>query len=261
MIKYLLIALLGIFIYSFIEYRWLKNIYLKPIDFDTKHKIPDELKGKRIVFISDLQFDHKRRPFLHGAARNLVRRVNALKPDLVLLGGDYIHQEGKQNTPIFEYINSINAPKVAVLGNHDYREYEKSVTMLQDIGVTVLINEIYNYHGLDIIGVDDAIKSVPVFPIHEDKLSILLTHNPDYFEKLPKSTYVDMALAGHLHAGQVTLFGLYAPITNSEFDQTLVHGMIRRPQGSMYVSSGVGGTVGMLPIRFFARPEIVILDF
>ena len=56
-----------------------------------------------------------------------------------------------------------------------------------------------------------------------DDFVILLTHTPDYAEDVPV-TNSDLILAGHTHGGQVTLFGLYAPIVPSHYGQRFLPG-------------------------------------
>lgn len=257
MFWFLVIAILGI-TYGMFEYHWLKITKLKSSDFNNAI-LPEDLVGKRIVFVSDFQFDHKRRWFMHRMARKVVDEINMAKPDLVLLGGDYIHQDHKGNVNIFNYLKEISAPKIGVLGNHDYRNIETVKVGLKTAGVHLLINETMDYCGLTIVGVDDYKEGAPVLPESQTQPTLLLNHNPDYFETINQK--FDFALSGHLHAGQITSFGLFAPISNSENGQKLLYGLKKRPNGTLYVTSGVGGSVGPLPVRFFARPEIVIIDF
>ncbi|HEX2953396.1 MAG TPA: metallophosphoesterase, partial [Bacillota bacterium] len=83
---------------------------------------------------------------------------------------------------------------------------------------------------------------------------ILVSHNPDYIETL-HTRKIDLMLSGHTHGGQVTVFGLWAPRIPSRYGQKFRTGVIRMNHIELLVSNGVG-TEG-LPIRFFARPQIV----
>ena len=49
------------------------------------------------------------------------------------------------------------------------------------------------------------------FDAKDQNFVILLSHNPDYLEKI-KIHNIDLVLSGHIHGGQVTLFGLWAPL-------------------------------------------------
>lgn len=254
----LLLALVA-FVYGFFEYYWLRVRTITNHDFQGTHQVPTALKGKRIVFVSDFQFDHKRRRFLHRAASQVVSAVNKCDPDLVILGGDLIHQKSSDNALIFDYIKEIKGEKLAVLGNHDYRDLTCVKAGLAAADVTLLINTTYEFKGMQIVGVDDYGRGNPQLPMTHS-YTLLVSHNPDFFERVKPNT-IDIALAGHMHAGQVTFFGKYAPVSNSDYKQRYVYGLVKRPQGTIYVSSGVGGSVDILPVRFFARPEIVVLNF
>jgi len=85
---------------------------------------------------------------------------------------------------------------------------------------------------------------------------VLVTHDPDWIERFGGAP-VDLVLAGHTHGGQVTLFGLWAPNTRSRYGQKYRAGLVRSGPVPVWVTTGVGTTV--LPLRWFARPEIVLL--
>ncbi|HEX2957049.1 MAG TPA: metallophosphoesterase, partial [Chitinispirillaceae bacterium] len=57
--------------------------------------------------------------------------------------------------------------------------------------------------------------------------------------------------------GQVTLFGLYAPKVPSRYGQRFRTGKFSFNSIQVIVSNGIG-TV-LLPIRFFARPQILVV--
>ena len=86
---------------------------------------------------------------------------------------------------------------------------------------------------------------------------ILLTHTPDYIEE-SEASIADLALAGHTHGGQVTLFGLYAPVTASKYGMRYRTGLKHNRQGiPIIISNGLG--TSRHPIRMFAPTDIVIV--
>jgi predicted MPP superfamily phosphohydrolase len=85
---------------------------------------------------------------------------------------------------------------------------------------------------------------------------ILITHNPDYFPLVDKSK-VDLVFSGHTHGGQVTFFGLWAPATHSDYGNKYRTGVITEDNSTLIVSNGLGTTI--LPVRFFARPQIIVV--
>ena len=85
---------------------------------------------------------------------------------------------------------------------------------------------------------------------------ILLSHNPDFAETL-EDRRVGLILSGHTHGGQVVLPGFGAPIVPSRYGQKYLHGLVQGPRSQVFISRGVGTVTP--PIRFFCRPEIVLI--
>jgi predicted MPP superfamily phosphohydrolase len=84
--------------------------------------------------------------------------------------------------------------------------------------------------------------------------AILVSHNPDYIEQIDTSK-LDLVLCGHTHGGQVSLFGKWAPWIPSQYGQKYAHGLKRKGDTQIIISKGIGTVI--LPLRLFARPEIV----
>jgi len=89
------ISLMLLLIYCHLESRWIK---IKRVEL-TSTDIPQSFSGKKIVFVSDI---HHGPFFSIERVKNLVERINNLQPDLVLLGGDYVHREPKYIVPVFD---------------------------------------------------------------------------------------------------------------------------------------------------------------
>ena len=248
----MLIILLLLFIYALYEYQAIRTTYLKGQDFNKDNPI----MNKRIVFISDIQYDSVL-GYNHHASKKLVNTINNLKPDYLIIGGDLIHKK-RDYYPIFDYINKMNGIKIAVLGNHDYYDKDIVIDKLHQNDTTVLINESLTIDTITFLGVDDLREGKPHLPTSGSHYNILLTHEPDYFETL--TTSFNIALAGHLHGGQVTLFGKYAPILPTMYKQKYRSGMVSNGVSNIYVSRGLGGSVFGFPLRFFAPPEVVVID-
>ena len=227
--------------------------------------IPHSFDGKRIVFVSDI---HNGAYFSRERVADLVSQINGLKPDMVILGGDYAARDSPNTSVCFEELRKLQAPlgKYGVLGNHDY--WAGGVEALQAMngaGITPLDNSgLWIYSGSERIrlgGVADFWqgKPNPLPTINGANLSdyvILVSHNPDYAEELETSR-IDIVLSGHTHGGQVSLFGLWVPYMPSGYGQKYKGGFARTAYTEVYVTRGIGMT--FLPIRFFARPEITVL--
>ena len=240
--------------------------------------IPEEFNGYRIAFASDFHLKSKfKERQLHGT----VKALQALAPDILLLGGDY--QEGCEYVaPLFTELGHIITPDgvYAVLGNNDYEQCtaliraemkRQGITLLEDTTATI-------HRGNDSIilwGANAYAGHYPTAPQKEDVASntkirnlkseiinpsdfvILLTHTPDYVEDADISG-VDLALAGHTHGGQVTFFGLYAPVTASKYGKRFRTGLRYNSQDIPVIISGGLGT-SRRNIRFCAPTDIIIV--
>ncbi|MEZ5973164.1 MAG: metallophosphoesterase [Hyphomonadaceae bacterium] len=207
----------------------------------------------------------------------IVRRANALRPDLVVLLGDYVngHHHPFERTPAEnqEIIGGIATfaalqaryGAVAVIGNHDVWYDRTEVTAaLQDAGVAALWNRhivIRRTGGepLVIAGVADFTTGEPDFAAALDGApsganTIVISHSPDPFVDMPHGPA--LMLAGHGHCGQVTipLIGRpIVPLVNKRF----ACGLIQEHGEQMYVTAGIG--TSMIPVRFLNPPEIVLI--
>lgn len=264
----LAISVTGLFclIYAYYEAR---NIKLKETEIICKD-IPDAFDGKKIIFISDT---HCSSYFTGEDVAKLVERINDRKPDIVILGGDHTMINPTYSQPFFEEIGKLKSKYgvYTVLGNHDHWSDPK---LIQDslIGCNFNVCDNKSYwikEGNDSIKIggvgdlweDEQLLENTVNDISANDFCILLSHNPDYMETLD-SDKVDLMLSGHTHGGQITLFGLYAPIMPSTFRSDCIqtgqkyrYGWVEEKGVQLYVTSGIG--MGGIPLRFFARPEIV----
>ena len=113
-----------------------------------------------------------------------------------------------------------------------------------------------------IAGIDDYLRGEPdaekALGNSGGNFTVLLCHNPDYFEIMPKESKekADIILSGHTHGGQLNLFG-FAPFVPSRYGSKYRYGLKETENGRIYISSGLGGVV--FPMRFMAKPEIVNL--
>jgi len=256
----ILVLLAIIVVYGFIEPRLLRIYEVDISDND----IPLSYNNTRIVFVSDI---HHGPFFSIGEVRNLVDRINALNPDIVFLGGDYVYNGSQYVEPVFEELKRLKAPmgKYGVLGNHDYRGSAWMSKIVNNAGIEFLDNRaIWISNGnerIKIGGVGDMYKDIQdvsptINDVEDSDFVMLLSHNPDYAEHI-RSRKVDFVLSGHTHGGQVTLFGLWAPFIPSIYGQKYRTGIIETGFTKVLVTKGVGTVY--LPVRFFARPEIVLI--
>jgi len=96
-----------------------------------------------------------------------------------------------------------------------------------------------------------------IFDLKTSDFSILISHNPDYLEYM-QNDLIDFTLSGHTHGGQMTFWGMWAPILPSKYGQKYRYGIKQFGNMISYISSGIGTITP--PLRFFCRPEIVLIN-
>lgn len=255
-ISLLLLAVL-IVGYMFIEPYWIE---IKDITIESPD-IPDNFNGTKIVYLSDI---HVSSFYSKDRLDRLVTQLNNLNPDLILLGGDYVTGEDSYINSTFDSLNKLQAPLgiYAVLGNSDPQYYSwmalDNSAHIIDIGN--MGEWVGNSSGMIRIGgvgasndrqdIDDAVGNATT-----SDFVILLKHEPDYFTEVNKSM-VDLVLSGHTHGGQVTFFGLWAPYLPSNGTKYR-SGIYEEGNSTLIVGNGIG-TTG-IPLRFFARPQVLVI--
>lgn len=231
--------------------------------------LPLAFDGYRIAFASDFHLESK---FKERQLRGTVKALQMLDPDVLLLGGDY--QEGCEYVePLFDELALVTPPDgtYAVLGNNDY---ERCTELIRDViqrkGMHLLEHEVDTirrgdeyivlwganpyagkYPASRALGEADSVRIAP------EEFVVLLTHTPDYVEETDVKG-VDLALAGHTHGGQVTIFGLYAPFTASRYGMRFRSGLRYNSDGlPIIISNGLG--TSRYPVRVFAPTDVVIV--
>jgi len=228
---------------------------------------PAALDGLRVALLSDL---HAGAPHVHEPRiERLVAAVDARRPDLVLLLGDYVDPTvtlGTRVAPgaVAARLGALRAPLgvVAVLGNHDWADDGPGMrAALRDVGITVLENDaVPAGDRLWVAGVQEmrfgrpdvarALRDVP-----DGAAVILLSHDPDVFPTVPAR--VALTVSGHLHGGQVGVPVVRRRFVPSRFGERYVRGHVVEGGRHLFVTTGIG-TTG-LPVRLLAPPEAVVL--
>lgn len=258
------VLVIGITTYSGIEARMVRVRH----DEVVSDRLPSGFDGARVVFLADI---HAGRFMGKRGMDELVTKVNALEPDVLVLGGDYVGGKAGGASTFYGAAPRFEArlARLAVLGNHDVWEgSEEARAGLEASGFTLLENSFASVESsgssIAVAGVADLYTGTPDIAaagsqIPADQFAILVSHNPDVFgTQLPGSPRTwDLALAGHTHAGQLTALGLAAPFVPSRFGQRYRSGWLEEQGTPILVTPGVG--VVTLPLRFFARPEIHVI--
>lgn len=233
-------------------------------------QVPKEFIGTKVVFAADL---HCGTFFGQKRVESVVQKINSLNPDIIILGGDYIESGPDYIKPCFGALGGLTARSgiYAVMGNRDYRNgvavavrqamADHNIKLLENSGVWISQNkpgEESTVGRIRLGGIADVLRSNPniegaLGEVSPEEFAIMVTHNPSF--KLITDTRVDLALAGHTHGGQVTLFGL--SLLPWQWGWKYTSGLQITDRTTVIVSNGVG--TRLLPIRLFAPAEINLI--
>jgi predicted MPP superfamily phosphohydrolase len=227
-------------------------------------RLPKSFDGYRIAQLSDLHIS----PFMPAdEIRRCVNITNQLKPDLVVMTGDYLLWDPAAQGDVVQALAGLRAPYgvFGSLGNHEsITDTEESITRLFAAqGIHILRQERAAIRlggdSINLIGVDDSIpddKAVEGL-VTPGTVNIVLNHNPNDFDQAVGLGF-DLMLAGHTHGGQLSLEFLHRGLSLARLETPYVSGWYEKSRGQLYVNRGIGTTI--LPIRLGARPEITILE-
>jgi uncharacterized protein len=230
--------------------------------------LPSDLHGLTITQISDMHVGR----FTSGRVlREVVRLVNELRADLVLLTGDLINDALMDLDHGLDLVRSMQARHGVYLieGNHDLiengLEFERRV---KDSGIPFLLDGsiVITIRGalLQLLGLswtrarenrDVAIAAAVRELLNQrqpESFSILLAHHPHAFDTAAAAS-VPLTLSGHTHGGQLML--------NEQcgFGPALFRywsGLYRKGASKLIVSNGVGN---WFPLRVRAPAELLHL--
>lgn len=219
----------------------------------TSSKIKNNYK---VVFISDLHYDTIQNK---GVIKSKIAEINALNPDIVILGGDIV-EEGTSRESMFECFSVLGGiqsryGKFFVYGNHDRQTYSQSpaysnadlefamgvhsILPLEDKSFNIN-NEILlvgrkdasvNYIGQKRQSVDELLKNQ-----NDNTFVLVADHQPTEFEQNKKAG-VDLMLSGHTHGGQIFPVGRVAEAVGI----MKPYGQHKNGDFTAIVSSGVAG--------------------
>ncbi len=234
----------------------------------------------RLAAIADLHAGGPNMTVEH--IRRTVDRTNALKPDIVVLLGDYIatHHFVTERVPHAVWAGEfgrLEAPLGvwAILGNHDWWNGVGPIrAALTKVGIEVLENRAVllgeGQHRFWVAGLGDQLafrvgrnsfRGLDDLPATLDQVDtehpvILLAHEPDIFPKVPDR--VSLTLSGHTHGGQIRIPGLWQAFVPSRYGARFAYGHVIENGRHLIVSGGLG-TSGA-PIRLGVPPEVVQVE-
>lgn len=230
-------------------------------------KLPGSLNGLRLVQLTDM---HIGLTIGRDFVEDVVRKVNALEPDIVAITGDLIDGSVDELGPAVAPLGELRAKlgTYFVTGNHEYYSGADSwLAFLQSLGIKALRNEhvelTKNGETIHLAGVDDwtahrfgnghgSDMARAMEGRDANQPVVLLAHQPVQFDEA-REHGVDLQISGHTHGGQIFPFGLLTRLA-----QPFVSGLHRRGDSQIYVSSGTG--YWGPPMRIAAPAEITLIE-
>jgi predicted MPP superfamily phosphohydrolase len=226
---------------------------------------------------------------------SVVEETNALKPDVIVLLGDFAasHKFKMRSVAPEEWSAALGQLKAplgvhAILGNHDWwddlaaqRSGQGPVIgrrMLERVGIPVYENDatrlVKDGRRFWLAGLGDQLAFIKgrrkrawrkfegvddldgtLAKVADEAPVVLLAHEPDIFPRVPSR--VALTLSGHTHGGQVRCFG-FSPMVPSRFGNRYAYGHVVEDGRHLIVSGGLGCSI--LPVRIGVPPEIVMVD-
>ncbi|MCE5344765.1 MAG: metallophosphoesterase [Bacteroidales bacterium] len=225
--------------------------------------VPGKLSGTshlKIAFVSD--FHLKEGTGIHFVEK-FAAKINRIKPDLMLFGGDIVEGDIKdENKERFEKLFSSITTRYGVygvLGNHEYYARQDKSNFFNRAGIEILCDSAVIVDSSFILvgrndsytrtrkSVEEIMRNIP------DSLPlILIDHRPAKIGKISR-TSADVVLSGHTHNGQLFPINL---ITRRVYE--LSHGYMKKGKTHFFVSSGI--RLWGPPVRTTGKSEIMVID-
>ena len=239
--------------------------YMHPVVRTIDRTIPKALVGEeqslKIVAISDVHLGYATNKTM---LRKYIQQINALRPDLVLIGGDLVDHaiEPLWQERMQEELSDIHVPlgTYFIPGNHDFMSgiqevkrfiAETPIVMLRD-SVVCLPN------GLQIVGRDDRHNphrqslSALTASVDPARPILLVDHQPYDLAETAQAG-VDLQFSGHTHRGQVWPMSL---LVDRLFEWS--YGSKEIGDCLIYVSSGL--SLWGPPFRIGTDSEIAVFN-
>jgi predicted MPP superfamily phosphohydrolase len=275
--KSLLIAIITTSLIVFSSYGFIiepHRVILKTVKIRNK-ALASMFKELKIVQLSDLHIG-KRKSI---STKRTLEILNELKPDLILLTGDYVKWKGGKQAydNAINFLSQLNAPlgTYAVMGDADYSFSRRSCEFCHEEGgahpatqhqVKFLrdTQTVIDVEGekVSIIGIgrnsDYASGSKTINNMLADNPAIVLSHFSSVYGYINVKDNV-LVLSGDTHGGQIYLPEFIWKLIKIKPDTKHKYGLYQDKNKSLYVTSGIG--TSDIPFRLGVPPEVVLFEF
>jgi hypothetical protein len=230
-----------------------------------RKSLPPELDGFTIVLLADLHVD---KITMRAEIEELVRRANALGPDLIVLAGDFVDGDVERLGNKLEPLKKLRAKYgvYGIPGNHEYYSgYYEWMAFLRTLGIDMLENEnrVLADGKLTLAGVTDHAAKIrkmeepdvkkALAGAPEGSFKILLAHQLNHTREAAAAG-ADLQLSGHTHGGMIVGLDRFLALLNHGF----VSGGYDVGGMKLYVSRGTSLWKGF-PVRLGVPAEITLI--
>ncbi len=225
---------------------------------------PAASDGFSVLFVSDI---HYGKLLSHDQFDRMTGAIAALDSDCVLLGGDF-GEDAEDSPKCIGLLAPILRGRrvIAVPGNHDLCgavSRDALEAAVRDAGWEMPVNRCVPLTGgAALAGLDDFREGTPDaeavrLEAQDAPFVLFLCHNPDALADIVPPFY-HLALCGHTHGGQVTVFG--RPVfSSSVYRGRYLTGWKRENGADILIGNGIG--TSLLPVRLGATPQIIKIVF
>ena len=214
----------------------------------------------RVAFVADL---HINQNYSLSFIEQFVSKINTLKPDILLYGGDIVEGKNESNSTdaIASALNSIHTKygEFGVLGNHDSSRGRNTGSFFKKAGIKILSDSIVKIESaFCLVGRNDERfrnrKTInEILDRNLNNLPVLLMdHRPTQLQEVSK-TAVDVQFSGHTHDGQLFPLNL---IIGSMYELSWGYQKIRNTH--FFVTSGL--RLWGPQVRTVGKSEIMLID-
>ncbi len=215
--------------------------------------------------------------------RRAVEISNGESPDIVLLLGDYVDNEGSVADRLLAELTLLKAKLgvFAVLGNHDIDcddsrmlidalERDPTIILLRDTSAFVEVGSGAETKTVQIIGIESPGDWRPresvVFGAEvldaelrtsSADFQIVASHHPEVFAPAAESS-VDLVVAGHTHGGQLAVPFTGRILNVGRLVAKYFLGLYELGTTKLVVTAGLG--VGVIPARIGVPPEVTLIE-
>ncbi len=265
-LKILLIsALVGILIFLYSK-------YLNAVGFRVKErtiyssKLPKEFDGLKVVQISDINYGTS---INKKQLKNIVKKINLTKPDIVILTGDLLNDKQEYNSKDIENITKelsnieTTIDKYAIYGDNDYQDknWETIINDSNFINLNDTYKIIYKPNSQILISgisttdndkdTSDKINETSKYLTNNNLYSVLALHEPDTVKDIDYDQF-DLILAGHSLGGQFRL-PLIGGLIRKKGSKKYVNPHYKIDETDLYISNGLGNDD--IEYRFLNKPS------